>query len=226
MKGKTVFIDIDGTITHDTSGNSEVGYFEYALRNLLERKYHLTVSEALKKVLKAEEKVIGKDPFLALSYLDFNVSKEELWREILKVQKKVLKVYSDAVYFVRGLYEMGYNLYIVSNNTTNRALAKLIRAGLANLKGSKYFKKIYGYDFTSCQKNSPDFYRKVLNDREFNIESIVMVGDDSVCDMEIPKEAGIKNFIIVNRKQKKNILKRDGAYFVNNLILMLKILKR
>ena len=44
-------------------------------------------------------------------------------------------------------------------------------------------------------------------------------------NMEIPKKAGIKNFIIVSRKQKESTIKKGRAYFVNDLKLGLAILK-
>lgn len=228
MKGesekKDIFIDIDGTIVEDISCYTEVGYFEYALSNILTKKYSLSPSDSLKEVLKAEEKVMGKDPFLALSFLGFEVSEGALWKEILKIQKKVLKIYPDAVWLIKKLYNTGDNLYIYTNNTVNRALAKLTCAGLANRTVSKYFKKIYGYDFAGCQKDSSDFYHKILRDREFNMENIVIVGDDPVCDMKIPAEVGIKKFIIVNREQRESIIEKDGSYFVNDLKLAFEIL--
>jgi FMN phosphatase YigB (HAD superfamily) len=215
---KTLFFDIDGTITEDLSNTGEVGYFEYVFRDLLVKKHHLSSQKALSMVLNAEDKVAGKDPFLALAQDNLGISESELWEAIIRFQHRNLRVYADAVSLIKKLYTTKYGLYVTTNNTTNRALAKLACAGIADRSGSKYFKKIYGYDFTGFKKSSTDFYRKIFNDKSLHIEDTVIVGDDPVCDMEIPREIGVKGFIIINRKQREEVvIEKNGAYFVNNL---------
>ncbi|MDD2709161.1 MAG: HAD family hydrolase [Verrucomicrobiae bacterium] len=215
MKTK-VFIDIDGTIT-DGAPEGETGYFEHALQAELVRRHKLSRQAAMDMLLAAEEKASGKDPFYALQYLPLKVSKAALWRETLKRQRRKVFPYPDAVWLVKALRRKGFDLYLLTNNTANRALSKMVRAGLATTRGSRYFKGIYGADVTGCRKNSPAFYRRVFKLGKFNPKQAVMIGDDPFCDQEIPCKLGVKNVILVNRRQKERVVKKGSVFRVNSL---------
>ena len=102
--------------------------------------------------------------------------------------KKHLKVFEDAVFMIKELHKRKFNLYTDSNNSFSGVLAKLIRAGLADRYGSKYFKKIYGGDFTCCSKATYMHFEKLLNAEKLKPSEVIVIGDSPEQDLAIPKK--------------------------------------
>lgn len=215
------FFDIDGTITDEPRKDASkgIGCCERALQKLLIFKAGLSQRKALEKIQEEKRRKVFSDPFDILPLLNTRISASELWTEVLKVQNVCLKVYPDAVSLIKHLHRQGCFLHILSNNTTMRALTKLHQCGLAGKRGTNYFKKIYGPDFTGCQKDSPEFFRKIIKGDGLNPKEMLIIGDNCISDVLIPMQCGIRKFIIVNRKQKGKVFKKNGVCYVRNLKL-------
>lgn len=216
---KSVFFDIDDTIAHNSLGYSDVGYFEYVLAALLSKSRAISFSRALDATLVAESGYAFWDPFAAAAELEIPL---HLFRsELLEFQKKYVLFFEDALFLIKTLKDKGYNLYITSNNSRSRAYAILAAAELSEWESSGYFSSIFCPENTGFNKRNPEFYRKVIEAGGFSPEEMLIVGDDTTADYDMPGEAGIRNRVIIDRT--KRLEDAGGRLVVSDLRNILNI---
>ncbi|MFA6715354.1 MAG: HAD family hydrolase [Victivallales bacterium] len=226
-KINTVFIDLEGTITDDETLNCFVSdpdlkghSFGGILRELLVTKYKLTPRDALTILNSVTEPCGHIDPFYFISHSDYDITEEELWREILAWQRDHLIIYDDAVKMIRQLYESNYKLYMVSNCARTAVYSQLNSAGLAEKLSSGYFVDVYGCFDLGATKDDPEVYKTILLQSGINPDEVVMVGNEPAIDLESPHKAGIGHSVIVNRELPEAFKISGKDVFVNSLELV------
>lgn len=213
---QNVFFDIDNTITSCNLGYSDVGYFEYALAGLLSRTRNIPFGEALETALVAERNYPGLDPFCAAKELGMPL---ELFRnEIDEMQKRFLMFFEDAVELIKTLKKNGYGLFIATNNNRSRAHAALKAAGLSGWEDSEYFSSFFTPEITGFTKNRVEFYTRLIARGDFNPEEMLVIGDNINDDSVVPRKAGIKYTVIIDRKK---LLQAKDTLIVNDLMEIL-----
>lgn len=212
------FIDIDGTITDN---NPEKKYPESKLvwknpifgvmRDVMVEE-GWDGEEAKKKIEEYADKVIWWDypDFIA----EFNLPIEKTWERIYKWHQDYLIVYQDTVELIKKLYKMGKNLYIVSNNPIVGCLLKLKRAGLGDITGSSYFKRILGANILRGQKSQIELWERAIAQIGVKPEQISIIGDNEKEDGEVPLCTGIGRSFIISRNG--GSFKNNKIIFVNN----------
>jgi len=147
----------------------------------------------------------------------FRLPHEHTWEQITKWHDEHLVVYPDAVAMVKQLHEMGLPLYIISNNPVLGCLLKLQRAGLGTLEGTPWFVDILGPNKFLGQKTSVEFWQRAIARTGLPPDGIVVIGDNVRDDFQVPRQAGIRQFFLVDRKRAEPATCENGACFVNNL---------
>jgi FMN phosphatase YigB (HAD superfamily) len=220
---KHAFIDIDGTVVdleNPYMSDPEIGsdFFRGILREIIMKKFTANGKDAL-CIIRENELGFNGCMFKTAQKLDVDI--KEYWNKTLEWQMRYMKPFEDAVEMIKKLCQAKINLHVVSNNSRYGILAKLCRAGLADITGSPYFKTIFGMDLLGMgsNKSQKETFSKIIAMGDFKPENIVTIGDDAVEDWKIPASAGIRKSIIVNRKQPEAVIEmNEGAHFVNSLI--------
>lgn len=222
-----IFIDIDGTIT-DTNPDKKYPEEKLVWGNpifgvirdvMVEEGWD--GNEAKKKIEEYASKIIWWDypDFIA----EFNLPVEKTWERIYNWHNEYLIFYTDTVELIKELYKIGKNLYIVSNNPIVGCLLKLKRAGLGDITGSKYFKRILGANILRGQKFQIELWKRAIAQIGIEGEKIINIGDNIKEDGEIPLKAGLKTCFIIDRNGEE---KEEGKLIkVKNPLSILKHLK-
>ena len=211
------FIDIDGTIT-DTNPERKYPENKLVWRNpifgvmrdvMIEEGWD--EEEAKRKIEEYADEVIWWDypDFIA----EFNLPLEKTWERIYQWHNEYLIVYQDTVELIKRLYKMGKKLYIVSNNPIVGCLLKLKRAGLGDITGTSYFKRILGANILRGQKYQIQLWRRAIAQIGIEPEKIVVIGDNEKEDGEVPLSAGICCSFIIKREGES--YKKEKIIFVN-----------
>lgn len=156
----------------------------------------------------------------------FGLDPAKLWARMRHLHLELLRVYPDAVAMVKSLCQEGRDLYIVSNNPVTGCLLKLELAGLADLRGSPFFRRVFGTNVTRGMKSQPPMWRRVMASLGTAPEDMVTIGDSVKEDCLAPREAGIGRSIIVDRTAARPVEERDGYVAVNSLELVNELLRR
>jgi len=220
MQSKTCFIDIDATITND--GDIRQIDKKYPLHNaLFDVLCDIMVQNGWKKEKAVQALIEHANDIVFWDYKDFihefNLPEQHSLERIVEWHNNHLIVYQDAVDMIKRLHALNIPLYIISNNPTLGCLLKLQRAGLATLEGSPWFKDILGSNNIKGQKGAVDFWERAITYTGISPEDIVMIGDTPKDDFNIPQQAGIQNFFLVDRKRSEPIIHKDNLCIVNNL---------
>lgn len=230
LKVKTVFIDVDDTIT----GSKSITINEndpdlYPIVALLMRKYNLPLDEAKAVVEKAERgvgKMVGRYwPFGILNQL--GLTESELWETLVNSARGRLFIYPDAVFLLKALKKFSdICVYTATTNPRLVILSKLALANLADRSGSPYLDGCFGGEEVSIGgKCGPQFYLALLERTGSNPKETLMLGDDPKTDLIFAKEAGVKQVILPRREQSKDwIYEDDGGTYVKSLQLVVELL--
>lgn len=219
---KHAFIDIDGTIVEADEtfrDDPEIGtdFFRGVLRDMLGERRNLSPADAIEEIRGTEVQFNG---CMFKTAWKLDLSPEDYWNRIVEWERRHLSPFSDAIDMVKKLKYASMELHVVSNNSCHGILAKLHRAGLADMNGSGYFKTIFGMDVFGIgyAKGDPHVFSKALEIAGIAPGDVVTIGDDPSQDWRVPASAGISKSIIVKRAQREPMLKLgDGVYSVNNL---------
>lgn len=230
MLVKNVLMDIDNTLTYERNNYVRKGipgggnYSHILLAEMLAKKQSVAYAEALAKVDKAEAPCRRKDAFFAVRTTpEWGISEDTLWNRCVRWQEKRLFFYRDAADMIRALKKKGFNLMTASNNGSLGCLLKLAREGFATRRGTTYFSFLFGDDLTGCQKDKPEYFKKLLKMAKIDPEESVMIGDSVEQDYESAKAGGFRNIILVDRKRKKGVTTGEPLV-VNSLREVVKIL--
>ena len=217
---KACFVDIDATITDD--GDIRQIASEHPLSNALFGVLRdVMVRDGWTKKKAVDALTAHADDIVFWDYKDFihefNLPTQHTWNQIIKWHDDHLVVYEDAVSMIKRLHSMNFPLYVTSNNPILGCLLKLQRAGLGTLEGTPWFKDILGSSNLKGQKSSVDFWKRALAYTGLAPEDIVVIGDNLKDDFQVPSQAGIRHFFLVDRKWKDPFVCEDGVCFVNSL---------
>ena len=219
LKVNTILCDIDATVTdvyaehsHDDFRNKVFDI--YARGIACRRKISLDEANCVLNDF-ANNLMVWWDYPDFITYFDLDPI--AVWQEMRQVHQDMLYVYEDAVEMVKHLHSLEKNLYIVSNNPVTGCLLKLEVAGLADLSGTQYFKRIFGTNVTRGMKSQVPMWKRIVANLGVEPSEIVIVGDSIKEDFETPHSAGIGNTIIVDRKSNNNTEYHDGYVVVNSL---------
>ena len=224
---KIILCDIDSTVTEAMRENKIIDF-----RNAVFEMFSTHIA-ANRKISVEEARFALEDMannvLVWWDYPDlissFGLDPVLIWKEMRRIHKDILHIYPDAVEMVKYLKLAGKDLYIISNNPVTGCLLKLEAAGLASLRGSDYFKRIFGTNITHGMKSQVPMWRRVIANLGEDPEYILTIGDHVKEDFEIPNKAGIRHSIIVDRTAKEPVTEKCGYICVNSLSLVKGIVK-
>ncbi len=223
------FVDIDGTIT-DTNPEKKYPESKLVWRNsilgvirdvMIEEGWN--GEDAKRKLEEYADEVIWWDypDFIA----EFNLPVEETWKRIYEWHENYLIVYEDTVDLIKELKKMNKNLYIVSNNPIVGCLLKLKRAGLGDITGTSYFKRILGANILRGQKWQIQLWKKAIAQIGVETEKIAIIGDNEEEDGNIPLSVGIGISFVLKRDIEENFYKEGKKIYFKNAKVLLEFLK-
>jgi len=217
------FIDIDGTITDNNPdkkypdekiiwSNPILG----VIRDVMVEERWKT-EEANKKIEEYADKIIWWDypDFIA----EFNLPVEKTWEKIYKWHYDYKIVYWDTVELIKELYKKGKDLFIVSNNPIVGCLLNLKVAGLGDITGSMYFKRILGANILRGQKHQVELWKKAIAQVGVGAQKIVNIGDNISEDGTIPLKVGLKKCFVIRRDESEK--EENGIIIVKNPLSIL-----
>ncbi len=200
-----VLVDIDDTLTGDKPGVSQINANAINHNALFEELRNQLVEggaspDAAKTMLLD---YVRDHVFWDYSEIirDLGLPEDQTWARLASWQDRNLRVFEDGVDMVRRLHQRGLNLSICSNNPLSGCLLKLQHAGLGDLSGTPYFTRIYASNSLMGQKNAPHWWPRLMEDLAVSPERVVIVGDNPRDDCAVPRHAGFKHFILVDRAQ-------------------------
>lgn len=227
QNAKIILCDIDSTVTEAIQENKIID-FRNAVFSMFSK--HIAAGRNISRE-EARDALedMANNVLVWWDYPDlissFGLDPVLIWKEMRLLHKDILHIYPDAVEMVKYLKSAGKDLYIISNNPVTGCLLKLEAAGLASLRGSDYFKRIFGTNLTHGMKSQVPMWRRVIANLGEDPECILTIGDHVKEDFEIPNKAGIKHSIIVDRTSKEPVSKENGYIRVNSLSMVKDVVK-
>jgi FMN phosphatase YigB (HAD superfamily) len=218
---KTVFVDIDGTLTDpkpEFLNTTSVDPFSA----ILSEKRGISLDDAQSLIM---EKVDQLDRLTDKIFPygienELGVDLKELWDAYSADYAKRLFMHSDAKEFLSGLKPNHPEIKVYTATTNPRLIifAKLAVAGLADINGSPYLDDAFGGEEVSeGGKLGPDFFRALLRRTGADPDTTLMVGDHPKYDLEFAKAAGIKHIAIASRDQNEDWIEKDGGIHLKRL---------
>ena len=124
----------------------------------------------------------------------------DLYYEVLEKNIKVKNVLHDSVLEVfSALKNNGKKIGIVSNS-----MLKTIKLYLNKYSLEVDF--IFSSDLTGCNKDSPEYWKKLIAAEKLNPKECLVIGDDYEEDIEVPGKLGFKTFYLDDVKKLKEVL--------------------
>ena len=125
----------------------------------------------------------------------------DMYYEILKnhvVKNNIL--YSDVKNMLKLLKQKGKTIGIVSNSMLKTIQLYTEKYGL-----SEYIDFMFSSDDAGYKKNSIDYWRELIRQKNLIPEECIMIGDDMENDITIPKKIGFRT-LFINRNNIKEII--------------------
>lgn len=112
----------------------------------------------------------------------------DLYYSVLEKQIEVKEVLHDSVLEIFSLIrEKGNKIGIVSNS-----MLRTIKAYVNKYRLEVDF--IFSSDLTGCNKDSPEYWKKLIAAEKLDPSKCLVVGDDYLEDVEVPSKLGFKTF--------------------------------
>lgn len=160
------------------------------------------------------EKYLPTYVFNSIYDIDFNTLYEKGKRVILFDLDNTIATYNEIeptnkhIEFRNKLYDIGFKVYIVSNNNGNRI--------------SKFTKKFIINDFLlSAKKPFPNKTNEFLEKKKINKNEVIFIGDQILTDIACANKVGIDSILVksidrtsekwytkINRLREKTIVKK------------------
>jgi len=213
------FIDIDETITFD-GAHRQIGkehllgnaMFEILRDHMVANGYTSDAAGALRAY--TEKHIFWDYPdFIE----EFKLPAQAVWHDIEEWHSRNLEVYDDAADTIRALHDKGHKLFIISNNPFSGCLLKLQRAGLGTRDAAPLFENIFCSNLLHGQKGQLEYWRQAIALSEQPTNNIAVIGDNAVEDCDIPSQAGLKHFFLLNRTQKETLQLGKNAVILNSM---------
>ena len=196
------------------------------INNILKKKYNLKWDDIFKKwknyqILNSLGRVKEKEIYDDLSLI-LNISKEDLEKiDILLLESHVLEKETKDI--IVKLYEQGYYLGIISNNSIRNVRYILSREGI-----EKYFKKIVISEEVGERKPNLKIYLKAFEEiPKEEYKDIVFVSDEVLEDLLGVKILGVKTVWyeqkINNKWKKKEEILIEPDYKIKSMKELLNI---
>ncbi len=126
---------------------------------------------------------------------------DEYYVELEKLIEVVPVLHDTVETIFEELEKKGKNIVIVSNS-----MRRTINAFLKKYALSKYVKFIFSQDDAGCRKYNLQFWKMLLKKENLVPEECLMVGDDILEDVELPKKLGFNTFHVENVKRLSGVL--------------------
>lgn len=228
MNPRAVFVDIDGTLTDNDPANlypAEKHVWRNPIFGVIRDAMvdgGWDAAEACRRIEEYADTVVWWDypDFLA----EFSLDPKRVWERIHDWHDRYQTVYADGVEMVKELHARGVPLFVVSNNPIVGCLLKLRRAGLAEITGSPYFRRILGANILRGQKSQPALWRRAFAQVGIPPGEIAVVGDNPREDGDIPLDLGLGRAVIVARTMAEDIREAGSRTFVRSLAFVPDIL--
>lgn len=166
-------------------------------RNELKKKYALYSAE-LEKKMKETEAYPEVDLSLVFKRLftEKNVTvSDEIIDVIMKmfrvISTKFICLYEGVIPFLEELKAKGKKIYLLSNAQSNFTRPELQYLGLLS-----YFDGILISSEEACKKPGKSFYTKLLQRYHLNPKETIMIGNDSISDIQGSYEMGLDSLYI------------------------------
>jgi FMN phosphatase YigB (HAD superfamily) len=211
-KIKAVLFDLHGTLAFVKDPVSDVELSEY----LFCRGYDVSPQQ-----LRAAWFFVSMVDYPKYGYKNWrSYFSRILWRLNVKVDKETLDI------IVKLLERSPYQLYPDAAEAVIMAKQNGFKTAIVTTIADFQFKKaiepiekfldfvITGYK-VKCDKSNPKGYRKVLEILKVETNEAIMIGDNVLLDVELPKKLGIKT-ILLDRKR-ENIKCPQADFIVNDL---------
>ena len=216
---KRVLMDVDGTMTDSRAG---AGMEKSPFRHLVElvmKQSGLSCEAAEQKIRSCGNMEIQcLSEFLPALKVDpaqyFEAVKEDLARHIT--------IPEDTVCFLEAMRERGIPVCAATTNSPFMTRAKLAVAGLADINGSPYLAACHaGCEFRDPGgKFSEHFFPNILKHHGYDPETLLMLGDEPEHDLYPALQAGIRYGVIIDRRQREDLLQRAGGFFIRSLKIL------
>jgi pyrophosphatase PpaX len=208
---KTIIFDFDGTII-DTNTLIEEGLNHFALRY---RGSTLNKSEHKLLVGKTLEDQLG---FISEQHKNSMSEQFKIWYKHHHNQKA--KAFPQMVELIHGLKQLGYQIAIVSNNSTQS-----VEHGLRHLKLERYFDYILTRDHVKEVKPSPEGLEVILTFTESKPDEAIFIGD-AATDVLAAKAAGLKSVLVGwSHLDVDDIIKLEPDYVISSALQLLTIIE-
>ncbi|WP_195979884.1 HAD family hydrolase [Clostridium butyricum] len=120
---------------------------------------------------------------------------------------KYLKLYDGAIELLRCLKESGKKIYLLSN-----AQRIFTSYEMRVLDIEKYFDDIFfSSDYNIC-KPEKTFFDALLTKHNINVNESIMIGNDSICDIDGAKSVGLSSLYIHSNLSPEIIGHVDSTY--------------
>ena len=177
--------------------------------------YPIIVSAVCSKLSISEEDLFAKAESLGLkknkygNYDSGELCKTlgllDLYYPILEKEIKVQEVLHDNVLEVfNTLKKRGSRIGIVSNS-----MLKTIKLYLDKYNLSVDF--IFSSDYTGCNKDCNEYWKKLIAAESLNPSECLVVGDNYKEDVEVPFSLGFKTFYLDKVSKLKDVLKLENG---------------
>ncbi len=196
-KIKYISFDLDDTLA---SENYDKIIWNEEIPKLYAEKNNISLEEAKTKVYAEYYKALYIEKIRTWTDIEYWFNRLDLedWQSLLEDMKDKVFVFDDTIETLEYLSKK-YKLIIVSN-----AEEKFLNIKIKAEELDKYFTKIYSAssDFGISKKNKTMF-KKILEDLKISEKEIIHIGDNRQLDYNMPKELGIRTFLIDRENKEK-----------------------
>ena len=213
-KIKYISFDLDDTLA---SENYDKTIWNKEIPKLYAKKHKISLEEAKTKVYAEYYQALYIEKIKTWTDIQYWFERFGLddWKKLLEDMGENIFVFEDTIETLDFLSK-DYKIIIVSNAEEKFLNIKIKAEGL-----SKYIIKTYSApcDFQISKKNKKMF-KNILEELEISEKEIIHIGDDKQLDYEIPRELGIRTFLIDRTKKEK------GENILHSLTELKDILKK
>lgn len=221
-----VLVDLDDTLcnTWEAARYSVLRLIPYLLRRRKFKAFFYIITARYRELEQSREfHTLDFDKLVerVMGKVYAKISPDEL-DEITKLVDRVffsnLKLYPDAIPFLKGLKAMGAKLVLVTDSSTKWQRKKLEYLGIKD-----YFDALIISGETGHSKLEPHNFR--LAKHLFPDDEVYMVGDRDETDMRGGKDIGATT-ILVQRGYFRGRLAKHADYVVKDLVEALEVIRR